>query len=351
MPPPQQHDLVSVVMPVHNALPYLDEAVRSILDQSHRNLEFVIYDDASTDGSSDRLQAWAQQDERIQLHRGETNLGPARSSNAAVERASANFIARMDADDISHPDRISRQLDVLQARPDVSLVGSLCEIIDSRGRQLRGPDLWRLRRSSWFAPFPHGSVMYRRDVFDRLQGYREACEYWEDQDFFLRVSGSSKIVTIPKPLYRHRQSQVSTRLSSRRPKVEAAVDLMYRCMTQLEARGDYEGVLAAGKRIGEANRLDPRVFISIGSIELWAGGRPQMVGRLLRQGRLGINIWSAAALAWTLWAAVSPETLRASLNLVARLRNRIVHGNHPPDEPVEWTLPQTRTVMLGDHFD
>jgi glycosyltransferase involved in cell wall biosynthesis len=65
MPLPEQDQFISVVMPVHNALPHLDDAVRSILSQTHRNFEFVIFDDGSTDGSTDRLEEWAAADSRI----------------------------------------------------------------------------------------------------------------------------------------------------------------------------------------------------------------------------------------------------------------------------------------------
>lgn len=153
---------VSVVMPVHNALPYLDEAVRSIIGQSYSNFEFVILDDASTDGMTQRLREWAARDSRIRLHEGERNLGPAASSNFVVEQARTALIARMDAD-VSYPERLRDQVSLLRSQPDVGLVGSLCEILDGRGRVIRGPDEWRLDSQSWFAPFPHGSIMFRRD--------------------------------------------------------------------------------------------------------------------------------------------------------------------------------------------
>src|SRR5437764_6248747 len=99
-----QRPILSVVMPVHNALPHLDEAVQSILGQTYTKFEFVIYDDGSTDGSTERLRYWAEQDGRIRLTVGKRNLGPVGSSNFVVGKASGDLIARMDADDISHPD-------------------------------------------------------------------------------------------------------------------------------------------------------------------------------------------------------------------------------------------------------
>ena len=89
MSPALSDRTLSVVMPVHNALPHLDAAVRSILEQTHRDFEFVILDDASTDGSTERLKEWAAKDERIRLHLGKKNLGPAASSNFVVRERRA----------------------------------------------------------------------------------------------------------------------------------------------------------------------------------------------------------------------------------------------------------------------
>lgn len=109
---------LSVVMPVHNAMPHVDDAERSILDQTHDNFEFIIFDDGSTDGSTERLRDWAKRDPRIKLTESKTNLGPVGSSKAVVELASGELIARMDADDVSDPRRFERQLQVLQDRPE-----------------------------------------------------------------------------------------------------------------------------------------------------------------------------------------------------------------------------------------
>ena len=184
---------LSVVMPVHNALPHLDEAVESILGQTFADFEFVVLDDASTDGSSERLREWAQKDSRIRLLEVDRNLGPVGSSNMVARAATAPFVARMDADDISHRHRLAEEIELLRAHPDVGIVASVCEMIDSSGKKLRDPEVWRLSRRSAFVPFAHGAMMYRRSVFDEVGGYREECEYWEDQDLVVRMADVSKV--------------------------------------------------------------------------------------------------------------------------------------------------------------
>src|SRR5688572_6099446 len=106
--------LISVVMPVYNALPFLDHSINSILTQTFSDFEFVIFDDASTDGSVEQLRAWTTRDNRIKLHESKTRLGLSGSSNAVIAHARASMIARMDADDIAHPHRLARQWEIME---------------------------------------------------------------------------------------------------------------------------------------------------------------------------------------------------------------------------------------------
>lgn len=335
MTAPSKHEPLSVVMPVHNALPHLDDAVRSILAQSWSEFEFVIFDDGSTDGSTERLREWASRDSRIRLVRSETNLGPVASSNEVVRLARGGLIARMDADDISHADRLRLQIEVLEQSPDVGLVGTMHETIDPDGRKVRDPNYWRLFEKAWFVPFPHGSIMYRRDLFDRLGGYREECVFWEDQDFFLRASSITKIVTLAAPLYQHRHSTVSTRLASDQARVERSVDLMYRSMNRLDDDKSYDDLLGQPEA-ADTRKVDPRVFISLGSLVLWAGDRPKFLRRLLAHGELGFDLATASALVWTAWASLSPSTLRGFMRLLATLGNSAARRKTLGADAVEW---------------
>jgi len=295
--------VLSVVMPVHNALPHLDKAIESILSQTFRDFEFLILDDASTDGSSDRLRHWAALDPRIRLISADHNLGPVGSSNMVASTARGPFVARMDADDISYPDRLSKQLRLLHEQPDIGVVASLCDIIDVSGRKVRDPEIWRLARRSVFVPFAHGAMMYRRDVFERVGGYRKECEYWEDQDLVLRMAAETNVAVIPEALYCVRQSTTSTRVASEQERLERAVDLMYRSMTRTAEGGSYDDLLA--QPVPE--KLDPRVFVAVGSVHLWSSGRPRLFRRFLRRARLSFDSMTLAAALWTLWASISPQ--------------------------------------------
>ena len=261
-------ELVSVVMPVYNAGPHLDAAVRSILDQTHCNFEFVIYDDASTDGSTERLHDWAGRDDRIRLFEGTHNLGPVGSSAFVVEHSTAPLVARMDADDICSSDRLERQLQLLRDYPRAGLVGTLFDIIDDRGRLIRGPDYWRLRRKSPLVPFAaHGSIMFRRSIFEKVGGYREACEYWEDQDLVVRMASAAEVLVIPLPLYQVRQWASTTRSSADPTRVENG-----RVLVTLTAEQEPRSVPSG----------DDRCFVIIG-----AGAAGAVAAQKLREAGFG----------------------------------------------------------------
>jgi len=327
---------VSVVMPVHNALPYLDAAVESILRQTFDDFEFVILDDASTDGSTERLRQWASQDSRIRLLEEKHNLGPARSSERVARAAACAIVARMDADDFSYPQRLADQLKVLDRYPAVGVVGGLFDIIDPEGRIVRGPEPWRLRQPASVPPFGNGPLTYRREVFDQVGGYREECEFWEDNDLILRMAAIAKIMVLPYSVYQVRQARVSNRLSSEQHRVERAVDLMYRARSRLEQGLSYDDLLNAG--LPDDRKVNPQVFVSLGSITLWAGGRPRLFRRLLSRGALGFDRRSLAALVWTAWGSLEPQTLRAFIRLLLLGRKLRTNSRTQTEEPVLWPM-------------
>jgi hypothetical protein len=332
---------VSVVMPVHNAMPYLDMAVESILGQTLQNFEFVILDDASTDGSTERLREWASIDTRIRLIEEKTNLGPALSSEKVARAARAPLVARMDADDVSHPDRLEEEVAIFARHPETGVVACLCDFIDSSNRRVRGSEGWRLTRRSPLVPFAHGAMMYRRDIFESAGGYRPECQYWEDQDLVTRMAMLAPVTVIPRALYQFRFSPTSTRTASDAAALEQAVDLMYRSADRLGKNQGYDDLLGTAV---EAEKVDPRVFISLGSQLLWAGGRPRFFRRLLKRATLAPNFRTLSAVAWTAWASLEPRSLRAFLRSLLLLRNLRALAMHV-DGPIRWPPASVRTTV------
>lgn len=343
----QQTPRLSVVMPVHNALPYLDVAVESVLAQTFTDFEFVILDDASTDGSTERLREWAKRDPRIRLIEERTNLGPALSSESVARAARAPVVARMDADDVSLPERLERQLRVLDEHPDVGVVGGLYDIIDARGRRIRSAEKWRLLQPGSVPPFGNGPLVYRRHVFEEAGGYRKECEFWEDHDLILRMAALTRVMIIPFSIYQVRQSKVSTRFASEQDRVERALDRMYRSRARIDQERPYDDLLHAPA--SDSDKLHPMVFVSLGSIMLWAGGRPRLFRRLVQRGELGFNLRSLSALVWTAWASIEPHSLRAFIRALLFGRQARAAAILRGDQPMIWAGPQRAVEASARH--
>ena len=194
-----------------------------------------------------------------------------------------------------------------------------------------------MARKSPFVPFAHGSIMFRRSVFDQVGGYRAQCEYWEDQDLIVRMASVADVLIIPEALYQVRQWTKNTRVASDRERVENAVDLMYRSIARLEQNRSYDDLLQGSPQ--PSARIDPRVFISGGSLVLWAGGRPRLFTRLLRRGRLRFDVGTFNALVWTIWASISPGSLRAFLSMLLRTRNLLATPTMSHSAPLRWSPP------------
>ncbi len=335
---------ISVVLPVHDGMPFVEEAVESILAQSFTGFELVIGDDGSSDGTSEALERLARRDSRIRLLRRERKSGLAGGGNWVVGESRAPLVAIAHADDLSHPDRLRRQLDLLDRNPDVDLVGTLWNGIDRTGRQVRPADYWRLLRRTPFAPFSHSSAMFRREAFDRAGGYRAEAEYWEDLDLYYRIAARGRVAVIPEALATVRHAFVSARLRNDPERVENAVDLMFRS-TGLHRRGkDYEPLLEASKAAQAADRpLHPLTFVSCGSTRLWSGEAPAVLKRMWRRGGIRPTPSGAHALVWVIWGTLSPTSLRFFLRSLLHARNLIARPLIGRRQWVEW-LPSGRRL-------
>jgi glycosyltransferase involved in cell wall biosynthesis len=306
---------LSVVMPARNAAPYLDAAIVSILTQTFTDFELVVIDDASTDGSSEILAAWAARDPRVRVERSDVPLGLVGSSNRAVRASRAPIVARMDADDVSHPERLRRQLDVLATHGDAVLVGTLFEGIDGAGRLVRPRDRWRLLGPSPFAPFPHGSAMFRREDFEAIGGYRAETEYWEDLDLFHRLAARGRVLVLPEALYRYRFHVGATRLAGDPATVEPAVARMIR---------------AAGYGVDE-----PRAAYSLAASRLWAGHPPHLWSTLRLPSLVPPRLSTLAIFGVAAAGALSPRATRFALGCIIGARDRLASVRIGP-EPREW---------------
>lgn len=214
----KRNPAVSVLMAVYNApVGYLDAAIVSILQQSWRDFEFIIVDDGSDLAIANQLQVWAGRDHRIRLHRLPANIGLTRALNEGLKFACGEYIARQDADDLSEPRRLAAQLEFLALHPEVDAVGTDAVLVDVGGKTIGemkiDPELQGLSRRNLLV---HGSMFFRRRVFDLLGGYDERMLLSQDYELYLRMLRlhSMKIGVLQGAHYRLRQHPDS--LSSRR---------------------------------------------------------------------------------------------------------------------------------------
>lgn len=216
--------LVSVIMGVYNGERYLKPALNSVLSQTFTDFEFIIVDDASTDASAQVIRTY--DDPRIQFIQHSLRRGLAATLNHALALATGDYIARMDADDVSLSTRFDQQIAFLQTQLDVGCVGVGYAIIDGNGN-VRGlgrantdaaPTSDFLRwRLLWGPPLAHPGWMLRRTILEQhnLQ-YDTAFDATQDYDLLCRLAHHAELGLIPEVLlhYRRHQGTVSTRLAT-----------------------------------------------------------------------------------------------------------------------------------------
>ena len=201
---------ISVVMPTYNEAEYVERAVASIRAQTFSDFEIVVVDDGSTDGTVELVQAF--EDDRIRVVRREGETGITSALNRGVGESSGRYVARHDADDWSHPKRFERQVEVLEARPELALLGTGAYLVDATGdtigrrRVLERPGLRDLLEHNEFV---HGSVVMNREALQSVGGYDEWFETTEDYDLWIRLAEEYPVGNVDEPLYYFRQHDES----------------------------------------------------------------------------------------------------------------------------------------------
>jgi glycosyltransferase involved in cell wall biosynthesis len=268
---------VTVLLCAYNAARYLQPAVESILAQTYRDFEFLLIDDASTDETPQRLTSFT--DPRIRILRNERNLGLTPSLNRGLREARGELIARQDADDLSTPDRLEKQIAFLDANPSVALVGSQLRAINAAGRHEGVRDVPLTSESIHWAmlltnPITHTAAIFRREVFrDELGGYDERFTSCQDYDLWSRASAKHRLCNLPDRLvsYRmHAESISTTRIEANQHLVREVLDRLLRERGLRKQFAEHEVTLLAKLRWGAApadlpavrvllQRLDPHL--------------------------------------------------------------------------------------------
>ncbi|MHC1740434.1 MAG: glycosyltransferase [Anaerolineaceae bacterium] len=209
-----ENQLITVLMAVYNGDKFLAEAIESVLAQSYQNFEFLIVDDGSIDRTKEIICAY--KDHRIRLIVNDKNIGLSSSLNKGIELSKTDLIARMDADDISLPNRLEKQVEFMDLHPEVGVLGTAVQNISSSGKLIAGPrkiicESHLIKYGMAFdCPLEHPTVMFRKKVVKLVGGYRTEFVLGEDHDLWLRLGSLTDFANLPQVLFHHRVNELST---------------------------------------------------------------------------------------------------------------------------------------------
>lgn len=231
MPPLPAPPTVSVLMAVHNGMPYLPQALASLQQQSLRNIEIIVVDDGSQDGSADVVQAALETDARIRLARLDQNVGLAAALNHGLDMATGRYVARMDADDIAHENRLEQQAADLNAHPGIVLLGASIRRINAKGAflrtEIRDLSAWD---TAWtarlHAPLIHPTFMFPRACYtDHGLRYDPELRVAQDYDFTARALKLGDVVSRPEVLldYRVHEKAASSESAQRQSQTAGSI--------------------------------------------------------------------------------------------------------------------------------
>jgi glycosyltransferase involved in cell wall biosynthesis len=231
---------VSVILPVYNGEGYIASAIRSILDQTLQNIELIVISEFGTSPAS-IAEVEGFHDPRVVHVQNRERLGLISSLNLGLGMAKGRYIARMDSDDVSLPDRLSRQVAYMDAHPKVGVLGTMVTYIDASGKRTYRPRyFWRPETVAWDllfnSPIPHPSALLRPETVRRLGGYDPNAKLVEDYDLWIRASHVTTITNLPDELVLIRKHGENITVTRREEQRRAASRLAGREMERLLGR-------------------------------------------------------------------------------------------------------------------
>ncbi len=194
---------VTILMSVYNGEKYLEQAVDSMLAQTYGDFEFLVINDGSSDRSRAILDGY--KDPRMRVVDNEGNIGLTKSLNRGIRMSKSRYIARMDADDVSMPDRLEKEVRFLDAHPEIGAVGCNVRLIDGDGNdagamafpETSGHIRWYML---FFNPLAHPSMLIRREALERAGGYNEEIRYAQDYELWCRMAPTTRFWNLQETL-------------------------------------------------------------------------------------------------------------------------------------------------------
>lgn len=190
--------MISVIMSVYNEEQHVSQAIESILNQTFNDFEFIIVNDGSVDKTYEIIKRHAEKDKRIRIMNHKKREGLANSLNDGIKIAQGKYIARMDADDISLPERLQKQVEFMERNPQTGAIGSCYQEVDESGNVLprkQNPRSWKdIKKALFFYnPISHPTVMVRKEVLKKVGSYDETFPTSQDYELFSRIAQFSEL--------------------------------------------------------------------------------------------------------------------------------------------------------------
>jgi glycosyltransferase involved in cell wall biosynthesis len=259
---------VSVLLPVYNGARTLSAAIESVLAQTHRDLELLVLDDASTDQSADVIRTYAARDERVRPVFHQRNEGLASTLNEGLERSEGELVARLDQDDEALPHRLRAQADFMAGHPTVVAAGSFVYHMGREPKHDRlvefptDPDDIRRTLADHNCLY-HPSVIMRRSKILELGGYRAEFKNAEDYDLWLRAAKRHDLANVPAPLIRYRFSVDGMTLGRKWEQLY----YVYLAQAAASSSGDLaEAETVARRRLAETDRKEFFTYVAKGTV-------------------------------------------------------------------------------------
>lgn len=305
-----QTPLVSVVMPTWNAAAFLQDAIDSVLSQSLSDFELICVDDHSSDQTVDCLSGYSDLRLRVLANKGQ---GMAAALNTGLKEARGDLIARMDADDVAHPQRLAMQVRFLDANPGITLCGTQVHLFGME----EGPLMMPLRAEAirtaliFGTPFIHPTIMFRRSLIDQGYLYNEGFTLAQDYELWARVVPKFKCANLPEVLLQMRRRAAHRHGSDYRQRQQEFAQLARKELFEgLGVELTPEQNRAYGKLAAQDFRLSKNDFQACVS---WAkcvlNDFP-----LEYAGRESLREVLMARLYWAFSEAVTPGTLKIAFN-------------------------------------
>jgi hypothetical protein len=308
---------VSVVLPVWNGELFVARAVESILAQTFRSFELIVVDDGSTDRTASILEEFARRDRRVVLIRS-AHGGLSHALNAGIDVARGLCIARMDADDVSLPKRLEKQMAYLDANPDCVVIGSGVEVIDDAGAVVGETTFAETHEAITAAliggrsPIAHPTVVVRRDALVAAGGYDGSRYPSEDFDLWLKLSRVGRLANMSESLLQYRRHQGAVSVRDRAQQLAMTTSIVNEARRHLGMSPIRKRLLEGGRSHKARYHFDCARFALVGGRRVAAA----------RHARISIanDPLCVEAYAALLACLLPRRTLRYMVELRARLR-------------------------------